>query len=259
MKKNSGFTLIELMIVVAIIAIIAAIAIPAILRARISGNETSAVGTLRTLVTQENLWHKQDVDANGINDYWAVDVCGMYRVMRQTTGSEAMMVDIAVARSDWSPDGTNAGGTGVAGTGGTATGAFPIAASGALAANQIPALLAMTHTSPVPKSGYYIAAFANDAAGMQYNQDLDGGTNFYENTSRFAFMAFPDTYDGTGMNAFITDSAGVIWRIDSVTGTYSNPVAPLGPVNATLPADGTHNVIQWPGANPASVGYSQAE
>ncbi len=51
MKRNSGFTLIELMIVVAIIAIIAAIAIPSLLNARKAGNEASAISSLRTLTT----------------------------------------------------------------------------------------------------------------------------------------------------------------------------------------------------------------
>jgi len=51
MKREQGFTLIELMIVVAIIAIIAAIAIPSLLNARKAGNEASAISSMRTLCT----------------------------------------------------------------------------------------------------------------------------------------------------------------------------------------------------------------
>jgi len=56
MQKDRGFSLIELLIVVAIILIVAAIAIPNLLRSRIAANEAGGAATIRTLITDSNLY-----------------------------------------------------------------------------------------------------------------------------------------------------------------------------------------------------------
>ncbi len=56
MKRNSGFTLIELMMVVAIIAILMSIAIPNLLRSRVQSNESAAIQNLRTIVSAQTAY-----------------------------------------------------------------------------------------------------------------------------------------------------------------------------------------------------------
>jgi type IV pilus assembly protein PilA len=71
-KKNAGFTLIELMIVVAVIAVIAVIAIPKFASSKLSANELSAIATLKAIAQAQNQVQASnsiDTDADGAAEF----------------------------------------------------------------------------------------------------------------------------------------------------------------------------------------------
>ena len=71
---TGGFTLIELMLVVAVIAIITAMAIPGILNARIAANESSAIATMRTVATVNEQYRVRfQSDPGAITDLSALE------------------------------------------------------------------------------------------------------------------------------------------------------------------------------------------
>lgn len=72
LRKKKGFTLIELMIVIAIIAIIAAIAIPNLIEARKHGNEAAAIGALKTMNTAQSLFREGDKEQDQNFDYGTI-------------------------------------------------------------------------------------------------------------------------------------------------------------------------------------------
>lgn len=208
-RQNRGFTLIELMIVIAIIAIIAAIAIPGLLSSIRAANERSAATSLKTLSTGEADFRANDRDWNHVNDYWTGNVAGLYTMTSaavagsnatSTTDPAIKLIELSLAGAEADPTTPVAGGEN---------------------AN----LTSFTVSSA--KAGYWFLALTADntlagSAEMTYRQDTGGvppmGT--VHNTSKFGFLAFPDS-TSSGKFIFIINENNVVYR--SATSGFSRP------------------------------------
>jgi len=194
MRRTRGFTLIELMIVVAIIAIIAAIAIPGLLRSKIGTNESAAIGSLRSVTTAQEQFKQQNVvdqDADGMGEYgWFGELSGTEAVR----GSGLKM----------------------------STSPFIAAILGVKDANGY-----------AQKSGYYYWMFlptggtaaAGEAAGSASAVAADADAQ----ETRWAVYAWPNSRGQSGNRCFFTNNAGEVYasanNVAQYTSTTSVPQA----------------------------------
>jgi prepilin-type N-terminal cleavage/methylation domain-containing protein len=194
--RKEGFTLIELMIVIVIIAVIAAISIPNLLTGGISANETATVAGLTTLCSQEFIWKQQDIEGNGIRDYWTYDISCFNRMIGADGITKVNLIDISYARADDA--------RAVDGVFG-ATPVFENWDSGA------------TALTKAPKSGYWYSRLLNTFIGSGTLYQVNTvGTNKVAACHRsiFGFAAKPDSYGSSGVNMFIVNESGTVYATD---------------------------------------------
>lgn len=179
--KNCGFTLIELMIVVAIIALIAAIAIPSMLRSRMAANEVSAVASLKTYSQSQEIFHRTDWDRDGVLEYSqriggsAIAPPMLPNLIDRdaVNDSQVTLVDRSLAEAEGEPN----------------------------IATQKAGYVFVILTTHGPAVTTYL--LANSGGG--------GGTSMILG---HALSAVPNTYDVSGISSYMLDHTGVIYLKD---------------------------------------------
>jgi prepilin-type N-terminal cleavage/methylation domain-containing protein len=193
--KNKGFTLIELMIVVAIIAIIAAIAIPSLLRSRMAANETAAAAATKAYAEAQEIFHRTDWDQDGILEYstWM--------------GGDQFATANAPAPAPASPWGSP----------------LPNLVDQQAALDGVTQLIDRafanaegTPNNAAPKAGYVFSTIYTRQVGtnIQAYQIAGSGLTVGSMTLGYALSAIAGDYDGTGRNSFMISSTGTIYQRD---------------------------------------------
>jgi prepilin-type N-terminal cleavage/methylation domain-containing protein len=200
MKK--GFTLIELMIVVAIIAIIAAIAIPSLLRSRMATNATAAAAALKALIEAQEIYHRTDYNTNGVLEYTSNmgNITTAPSLYSQAAEGDIALIDRAFKEAE-------------------------------CGVNQ-----AVTANGATPKAGYVFCVLTAQGA------NAPGGAKVWTNATNLLVYAHggcasPAQYDNTGRDTFIISAAGTIYQKDLLVGPSATTQATFNPDTLWVPSE----------------------
>lgn len=170
-------------------------------RGAVDSNERNASATLKTFATAQADFRANDRDANRINDFWAADISGLYRI---DTGIAIRLIERAAAAADAKP-------------------CVPLDKEGSVGSTKVMGL-----EKPSPKAGYWFAAVEkyDDGKGVSVKYNEGNGRN----PSRFGMCAYPAEHGKTGRLTFAIDESNTVWKRD--TGGRPVDVFPADPSKA---------------------------
>jgi prepilin-type N-terminal cleavage/methylation domain-containing protein len=232
LTRRSGFTLIELMIVIAIIAVVSAVAIPQLQAARVTANEASAVATLRSLASaQAQVAASAAIDSDG-------DGAGEYGYFAELAGSIPLRVS--------APGGPAAGAVGI----------------DELSPASLTSVFARVTNSTVTKSGYVFQLWmaGPTAAGLvsAIGEDANGGkilAPFPDSDNSELFWcayAWPMSLGETGRSTFFISNDGTTLSYNNNGAVQYSGVAagPAFDAAYSIPGDmSSSSAVGIPGAD----------
>ena len=239
MNRPRGFTLIELMIVIAVIAVIAAIAIPGLISSQRASHERSASACLKTFTAAEIDFRANDRDGNKVQDFWTRDVSGLYALCPTDTPDPIKLIDVSLAGADSNPLGT---------------------APSPDAADEVD----VRHFSlQAPKAGYWYLALEEDEAGSPYATPTEGvgplGAQPWFHRTKFAFLAYPESF-ATGRTLFYINEGNTVFKRAAV-GTVRPAGGTIPPGTALIAAGaaGASPPLSWPSDAELRRDYSKLD
>lgn len=200
-----------------------------LLMSKLESNERNAATSLKAVVTAEENLKGNDIDRNGIGDYWTADLSGLYWiVMTATEKPTACLSDLGMVYADLYT---------FFDAGGTFRGIDMDADGVPDTEYMLPAGMPRA-----PKAGYWYQALICDERGNAYAQDTDGTGNSH-NYGQYGFCAIPAAYGETGRYCYIVNNIATVFRRDFGPGTIvASPGTQLATFDGKTP-------LNWPDAS----------